>query len=181
MKKTAIKFGGETLYNLRFSLLGDVMSEYSAKVIWRLGEDSFQSRRYSRAHKWVFDGGIEVDASASPHIVPLPLSVEAAVDPEEALVAAASSCHMLFFLHYAADAGLDVESYTDNAVGTMGKLESGRIGFTRIVLSPDIAFVGVTPPDADLIGELHRKAHESCFIANTLNCPVEVVDTSAVA
>lgn len=157
------------------------MSEYTAKVVWRLNEGSFRDRRYSRAHKWVFDGGVEVDASASPHIVPLPFSVEEAVDPEEALVAATSSCHMLFFLHYAADAGLDVEKYTDHAVGTMGKMANGRIGFTRIVLSPDIEFVGVTPPDDELIRELHHKAHGSCFIANTLNCPVEVIDTPAIA
>lgn len=157
------------------------MSEYSAKVVWRLDGGSFQGRRYSRAHKWCFDGGTEVEASASPQIVPLPFSTEAAVDPEEALVAAASSCHMLFFLHYAADAGLEVEIYTDHAVGTMGKLANGRTGFTRIVLSPDIQFGGMTPPEAELIEELHRKAHESCFIANTLNCPIEVVNTAAIA
>lgn len=157
------------------------MSEYAAQVVWQLNGGSFLGRRYSRAHKWRFDGGVEVEASASPQIVPLPFSTEAAVDPEEALVAAASSCHMLFFLHYAADAGLEVEKYTDHAVGTMGKLESGRTGFTRILLNPNILFGGVTPPDADLVEELHHKAHESCFIANTLNCPVEVVNTSAIA
>lgn len=157
------------------------MSEYSAKVVWRLAEGSFQGRRYSRAHKWCFDGGAEVEASASPQIVPLPFSNEAAVDPEEALVAAVSSCHMLFFLHFAADAGLEVEMYSDHATGTLGKLASGRTGFSRIVLNPNIQFAGITPPDADLIEELHRKAHENCFIANTLNCPVEVVNTAAIA
>lgn len=152
------------------------MSEYSVQVVWRLDGGSFQGRRYSRAHKWCFDGGVEVAASASPQIVPLPFSSEAAVDPEEALVASASSCHMLFFLHYAADAGLEVESYTDNATGTMGKLDNGRIAFTRIVLNPDIVFGGESQPDAGLIRSLHHRAHESCFIANTLNCPIEVAE-----
>ena len=79
------------------------MSEYSATISWaRASDEAYVDNNYRRLHEWRFDGGTRVPASASPHIVPLPLSVADAVDPEEAFVAAPSSCHMLFFLSLAA-------------------------------------------------------------------------------
>src|ERR1700752_1483038 len=100
------------------------MAEYKATVAWQRDGAKFTDNRYSRGHRWSFDGGVEVPASSSPHVVPLPLSVEAAVDPEEAFVASLSSCHMLFFLSFAAKRGYVVESYRDEAVGTMAKNEA---------------------------------------------------------
>jgi organic hydroperoxide reductase OsmC/OhrA len=148
------------------------MGEYRATVEWA-GEGDFAGGRYSRAHHWRFDGGAEVPASASPQVVPLPFSDPAGVDPEEALVASASSCHMLWFLHLARDAGLVVTRYLDEAVGHIGKDEGGRTAFTRIVLRPRIDFAGAAP-DPEALARLHHGAHDSCFIANTLRCEVVV-------
>jgi organic hydroperoxide reductase OsmC/OhrA len=148
------------------------VGEYRATVEWS-GEGDFAAGHYSRAHVWRFDGGAEVPASASPQVVPLPFSDPAGVDPEEALIASASSCHMLWFLHLARDAGLVVTRYRDDAAGHIGKDVSGRTAFTRITLRPTIDFAGVAP-DAETLARLHHAAHDACFIANTLRCEVVV-------
>ncbi len=141
-----------------------------ATVRWRRGDEVFTDRRYSRAHEWTFDGGVTVPASASPHVVRLPFSREDAVDPEEALVAAAASCHMLTFLDFASRAGFRVDVYEDAAEGKMGARPDGRIAILSIVLRPAITFSGETRPDAATLADLHHKSHEACFIANTLAC-----------
>ena len=142
------------------------MVEYRAVVEWA-GEGDFAANRYSRAHVWRFDGGAEIPASASPQVVPLPLCDPAGVDPEEALIASASACHMLWFLHLARDAGLVVTRYLDEAAGTVGEDGRGRTAFTRI------DFAGIAP-DAATLQRLHHAAHEACFIANSLRCEVVV-------
>ena len=79
------------------------MSEYFTTLNLARGcDESYIDNKYCRGHEWAFDGGVTVQASSSPHVVPLPYSVEANVDPEEAFVASLSSCHMLFFLSIAA-------------------------------------------------------------------------------
>ncbi|MBB1487191.1 OsmC family protein [Oceanospirillum sediminis] len=148
------------------------MAEYNAVVQWQRGDQVFTDNRYSRGHEWQFDGGVTVPASSSPHIVPLPYSVEQNVDPEEAFVAALSSCHMLFFLSYAAQAGFCVDQYTDMAIGTMGADNTGKTVMTSVVLKPDVQFVG-KQPDMSQLRALHDKAHHSCFLANSVNFPVE--------
>ena len=146
---------------------------YEATVEWRAGEgESFASRRYSRAHRWLFDGGVAVPASASPLVVPAPLSDAAAVDPEEALVAALASCHMLFFLDLASRKALDVASYVDTALGLMGKREDGKVAMLAVTLRPRVELIGDADPA--LVAELHHKAHELCYIANSVNFPVTV-------
>ncbi len=125
-------------------------------------------------HQWSFDGGARVAASSSPSVVPLPYSVAEAVDPEEALVAAASSCHMLTFLYLAAKQGFVVDSYEDEAFGTMAKNAAGRIGFDRIVLRPKIAFGGTRAPTAEQLASLHHAAHSECYIANSIKCDIAV-------
>ena len=152
------------------------MAEYRATVEWR-SDGGFAEGRYSRAHQWRFDGGAIVFASASPHVVPPPLSDPAGVDPEEALIASASACHMLWFLSLAQAAGFDVASYRDEASGTLGKDDRGKIAMTRIVLDPDIVFIG-REPNADELERLHHAAHDKCFIANSLRTEI-VVGASA--
>ena len=147
------------------------MAEHLATVEWR-SDGGFREGSYSRVHSLSFDGGAEVKASASPHNVPVPMADPAGVDPEEMLVAATASCHMLWFLHLARDAGFDVASYRDEAAGRMGRLD-GRIGVTRIVLRPRIEFAGAGP-DAEALARLHHEAHERCFIANSLKSEVIV-------
>lgn len=146
------------------------MGEYLATVEWRRAP---AGEGYSRAHLWRFDGGAEVPASSSPQVLKPPLSDPAAVDPEEALVAATSSCHMLFFLALADRDGFPVLSYRDEAVGTMEKDPSGNISITRIVLRPEIRFEGAAP-DAARIEALHHEAHARCYIANSIRAEVVV-------
>ena len=125
------------------------MSEYTATVSWQRGDARFVDNRYSRAHEWKFDGGTVVPASSSPHSVPVPLSDPRGVDPEEAFVAALSSCHMLWFLSIAAKRGFAVESYEDNAVGYLEKNDAGRMAMTRVILRPAVRFSGEPVPTAD--------------------------------
>lgn len=144
---------------------------YRATVLWRRDDQSFADNKYSRAHVWRFDEGVEVPASSSPFVVPR-YSVEAAVDPEEAFVASLSSCHMLFFLSFAARAGLTIDSYEDEARGEMAKNEAGKLYVARVTLHPVIVFSGdKRPTEADIAG-LHHRAHEECFIANSVKSEV---------
>lgn len=148
------------------------MAKHLARIEWR-SDGGFESGGYSRAHVWRFDGGAEVRASASPHNVPVPKSDPAGVDPEEALIAAVASCHMLWFLSLAQAAGVAVESYADAAEGEMGRIAPGRMAMTRITLRPRIEFAGPAPDNA-LLDRLHHEAHEKCFIANSLKTEVVV-------
>ena len=148
------------------------MSHHTASIAWR-SDGGFADNSYSRRHHWRFDGGAEVIASSSPDVVPVPRSDPFGVDPEEALVASAASCHMLWFLSLAQAEGLAVESYEDEAVAEMGRTGPGKIAITKIVLRPRIAFAGAQP-DAAAIDRLHHEAHARCFIANTLSCEIIV-------
>ena len=148
------------------------MAEYKAVVVWSRAGATFVDNRYSRGHRWLFDGGIEVAASSSPHVVPVPLSVAAAVDPEEAFVASLSSCHLLWFLSIAAKRKFVVEDYRDEAVGILGKDESGRLAMTRVTLHPQAHFAGDVRPTADEVLALHHEAHEQCFIARSVRTEV---------
>jgi organic hydroperoxide reductase OsmC/OhrA len=150
------------------------MSEYFATIEWNRSGAVFTDNKYSRGHRWSFDGGVEVPASSSPHSVRLPFSVENAVDPEEALVAALSSCHMLTFLYLAAKKKFLVESYRDEAVGFMEKNAEGRLAITRVTLRPEIKFGGELIPTADELAQLHHAAHEECYIANSVKTDVRV-------
>ena len=148
------------------------MSRHVAEVDWR-ADGAFASGRYSRRHEIRFDGGATITGSSSPDVVPAPMSDPAGVDPEEALVAAVAACHMLWFLDLARRAGLDVAAYRDRAEGEMGRNAAGRTAIVRFVLRPDIAFAGPAP-EAAAIERLHHEAHQSCFIANSLNGEVVV-------
>lgn len=150
------------------------MSTYSAKLVWKVDTpETFTKGRYSRAHTWAFDGGVVVPASSSPHAVRLPFSREDAVDPEEALVAAASSCHMLSFLWVASRKGFTLESYEDDAVGDMTKNDAGKEWISKITLNPTIVWNGDAPSQEQL-AQLHHEAHEVCYIANSIKSEVVV-------
>ena len=150
------------------------MAAYSAVVQWQRGEQDFTDGKYSRGHRWEFDGGAVVAASASPHIVPLPFSVAENVDPEEAFVAAASSCHMLFYLHLAQQAGFIVDAYRDDAEGIMERNDQDRMAITRITLRPTVRYAGAEPSREDETA-LHNRAHEACFIANSVTATIETI------
>ena len=144
---------------------------YTATVTWTRGEgEPFTDNRYGRGHEWAFDGGARVRASSSPHVVPR-FSDPAGVDPEEAFVASLSSCHMLTFLHLAAKAGLVVDRYDDTAEGAMEKSAEGRFWVARVTLRPRVYWGGAAP-DAAALADLHHRAHEECFIANSVRTAV---------
>ena len=147
---------------------------YGAKIAWAREGAPFLDNRYSRGHRWEFDGGAVVPASSSPLVVPEPMSVARCVDPEEALVAAAASCHMLWFLSLAAKRRFVVERYEDEPWGVMEPDERGRVGFTRIVLRPRVEFAGEAQPSPAGLATLHGAAHDECFIANSLRAAILV-------
>ena len=149
------------------------MSDHTARITWqRAPLEAFNDNRYSRRHLVQFDGGAQVPGSSSPRIVPLPLSDASAVDPEEMFVASLASCHMLWFLSIAAERGYRVESYDDEARGTMGRNAEGRMAMTQVVLHPKVEFIGARRPDAAQLEALHHEAHEKCFIANSVKTSV---------
>src|SRR5436309_14202268 len=103
------------------------MSTYTATVCWtREDAEGFAKGQYSRAHRWVFDGGAVIRASASPHIDPAPWSDPAGGDPEEAFIASLSSCHMLFFLAFARRDGCVIDESVDAYVGLLATCGCGR-------------------------------------------------------
>jgi organic hydroperoxide reductase OsmC/OhrA len=150
------------------------MSEHKAIVSWQRSGPDFLKGKYSREHTWTFDGGVTVPASPSPAVVPLPYSNPAHVDPEEAFVAAISSCHMLTFLFLASKAGFEVNSYTDDAVGRMTKNEHGVPWVSSVTLNPKIAYGGAKLPQPEDEKKLHHLAHEQCFIANSVKTEIRV-------
>ena len=151
------------------------MGQYRAEVHWQRQEgEVFTDNKYSRGHEWKFDGGVSVPASSSPSVVRLPFSVEAAVDPEEALVASLASCHMLFFLFFAAKNGFVVEEYRDHAFGVMGKGEDGKIFMKKVTLVPRPRFAGDKQPSRAQIDEMHHQSHDQCYIANSVKTEVVI-------
>jgi organic hydroperoxide reductase OsmC/OhrA len=150
------------------------MSSYTATVRWRrAGEGDFAKGQYSRAHTWEFDGGVTVPASASPHIVPAPWSDAGGVDPEEAFIASLSSCHMLFFVDFARRDGWIVDEYVDEAEGVIEKRGDGKMWMSRVTLHPRVSWGG-EQPDESVIADLHHRAHDACFIANSVTTEVTV-------
>jgi organic hydroperoxide reductase OsmC/OhrA len=149
--------------------------EYRATVEWKRRDVAFVDNKYSRGHVWRFDAGVEVLASSAPASVPLPYSVAAAVDPEEALVAATSSCHMLFFLDFAAKQGFVVDRYLDEAICSMSRNDHDKLYVSEIVLSPpDVTFGGSKQPSEYELDALHHRAHEECYIANSVKAQIIV-------
>ena len=153
------------------------MSQYKATISWRRGNQSFLDDAYSRGHEWTFDGGLTVPASASPDIVPSPKSIAENIDPEEAFVASLSSCHMLFFLSLAAKKGITVDQYIDVATGIMEQRPDGKTAMTQVTLRPEATYSGNVVADSAQLEALHHRAHELCFIANSVltEIVVEVV------
>ena len=146
--------------------------QYTSKILWNRNGALFSDNRYSRKHLWQFDGGVEVPASSSPQVVRLPLSEAAAVDPEEAFVASLASCHMLWFLDIAARGGFIIDSYVDDAVGTLAKNSDGKFAMTIVTLKPHVIFSGDKRPSHEDIQRMHHKAHDECFIATSVKSEV---------
>jgi organic hydroperoxide reductase OsmC/OhrA len=150
------------------------MNTYSADLLWERGEADFTGKRYSRRHLVRFDGGARTQWSASPQHVPAPWSDAAAIDPEEAFVAALASCHMLWFLALAAQQGFTVDRYADQPTGVMERNAAGRLAMTVVTLRPDVQFSGGLRPSDTVLAQLHERAHEECYLANSVRTEVRV-------
>lgn len=146
------------------------MSEHRVTVRWDRTSPDFSYDTYNREHTWTFPGGQSLDASSAPEYQ----GDATCANPEEALAAAVSSCHMLTFLAIAARKRYTVEYYTDNAVAVLEKNADGAVVVTRVELNPSVSFSGPTTPSPEEITALHEKAHQHCFIANSIKCEVVV-------
>ncbi len=149
-------------------------AHHHAFVEWSREGAAFRGQRYSRVHRWRFDGGTELRASSSPHVVKGPNSDPSAVDPEEGFLAAVSSCHMLWFLSVAADKGYVVEHYNDQPSGAMSAVSGGRQALTHVVLRPEVKFSPETPCAQAQLETLHHEAHSECFLASVLRYPLRI-------
>jgi organic hydroperoxide reductase OsmC/OhrA len=148
------------------------LSTYRATVEWRCDGD-FAARRYSRVHQIRFDGGLTVPGTAGPANVNPRYSMDGAMDPEQAFVASLSACHMLWFLDLAARAGFVAATYRDEADGTLAPGPDGKQAMTRVTLRPRIDWTGAAPT-AEALADLHQRAHEECFIANSVKSDVVI-------
>lgn len=155
--------------------------KHRAEIRWT-AEGDVAKGTYSRAHTWHVDGGLTVPASASPHIVPPPYSDPSAIDPEEALIASVSACHMLWFLDLARRDGFAAASYHDNAVGRMAKNDQGQDWIAEITLNIRVTWT-VDSPDRATHSALHHAAHRACFIANSVRSKIvtNILDDAAPA
>jgi len=148
------------------------MGTYTAEINWARCGQEFLGNRFSRRHTMRFDGGVEVPGSSSPHVMPAPYSDPSAVDPEEMFVASLSSCHMLWFLIFAVKRGFVVDHYADSALGVMEKNTQGKLAMTMVTLRPRVAFSGEKLPTRAEVDHMHHRAHEECFIANSVKTEV---------
>jgi len=149
--------------------------KYTATVSWaRSANEVFIDGKYSRVHQWLFDGGMRFNASASPSVVPFPMSDASVIDPEEAFIASLSSCHMLFFLSFCARQKYIVARYHDNAEGMLGKGEDGKEQMLSVTLYPKVEFEGDQSPSGEVLAHLHELAHENCFIANSVKTKIKI-------
>lgn len=155
--------------------------KYTATIEWaKSGDETFVDGKYSRVHQWRFDGGLQVHASSSPHIVPLPMSNPAFVDPEEAFVASLASCHLLFFLSYCSKKKYVVAHYEDHAEGILDVGPDGKQQMTVVTLRPQVIFEGDHIPSQQTIDELHELSHESCFIAASVKTKIAIESKVAI-
>jgi len=143
------------------------MSQHKATVEWKRQGD-FAYETYSRMHEWRFDSGIEVPGRANPGNIPKTAPSSPGIDPEEAFIASLSSCHMLWFLHLAQNRKFVVERYVDEALGVLDKN-----WMSKVTLRPRVTFSGNAPTAEEHLA-LHHKAHERCFIANSVKSEVAV-------
>ena len=150
------------------------MSQHLATIRWSRSGPDFAKGKYSREHTWTFDGGVTVPASPSPAVVPAPWSNAASVDPEEAFVASIASCQLLTFLWLASREAFQADSYEDNSVGVMTKNDRGVPWVSAVTLCPRITWSGEKLPAPADVESLHCRAHEECFIANSVKTAITV-------
>jgi organic hydroperoxide reductase OsmC/OhrA len=170
LNRNELCLSGRSICEFRRAPYRESMSEHKVTLSWNRGEAPFEYQKYPRNHTWKFDGGQEMQATAAPAYLGDPKNV----DPEEAFVAALSSCHMLTLLAIACKQKFVLDEYVDEAVGHMEKNAEGKMAITRVTLKPKITWSGEKQPSAQELEKLHHAAHDNCFIANSVKCEVNV-------
>ncbi len=140
------------------------MSEHKVKISWQNKGTDFTYSAYDRTHTWEFEGGKTIQASAAPEY----MGKIDFINPEEALVASLSSCHMMTFLFVCSKKKIIVETYEDQSIAILAKNSTNKMAITEVYLRPKISFRGENQPTREMIDLLHEKAHEECFIANSV-------------
>ncbi|PRY71430.1 OsmC family protein [Halomonas ventosae] len=146
------------------------MSVHQSAIRWQRNPHEADANTYSRNHQVTLNGGQQLNVSASAEFK----GDSSYADPEQMLVSAVSSCHMLFFLAIADFQGYQVESYHDDPVGHLERNDKKGMEVTRIVLSPSITFGGDNIPNQDAISRIHAGAHRNCFIRNSITAEVTI-------
>ena len=149
------------------------MSVHEATIEWRRVTPDFEYATYDRGHWLEFGEDIRIPGTAARANIPPTAPLSPGIDPEQAFVASLSSCHMLWFLHLACTAKLVVDHYVDRAAGVLERNAEGRMAMTRVTLKPSVSFSGTQPSEAD-VRALHERAHEECFIANSVKSAVAI-------
>lgn len=145
------------------------MSEHKVEVAWYNTQDDFSYLVYNRTHTWKTEAGVEILASSAIEFLGNP----GFINPEDALVASLSSCHMLTFLAIASRKRLVVQSYVDHAVGFLEKNSKGKLAVARVILYPKVVF-RETEVTSEILKNIHQLSHEECFIANSVLTVVEI-------
>ena len=140
------------------------MSIHKVKINWKNEKEDFSYFAYDRTHTWEFEGGKIMKASAAPEY----MGAIEYINPEEALAAALSSCHMMSFLYVASKKKFVLESYEDDSEALLEKNANNKMAITKMYLKPKVTFRGENQPDKAAIDALHHLAHEECFIANSV-------------
>ncbi|MFO0028312.1 MAG: OsmC family protein [Pseudomonadota bacterium] len=151
------------------------MSEHRIRLEWAREGAPFERNNYRREHRIIYAGGQAIDASAAPGYG----GRESHVDPEQQLLGALSSCHMLTFLAVAANRGYVVDAYEDDAVAMLGRTDTGTTAFTAATLRPRIRFAAPGAPAPEDLAKLHERAHRACFVANSLRTAVTIEPRAA--
>lgn len=146
------------------------MSEHSVRLEWKATPHAEQSGTYSRDHLARYSSGVSVPVSAAVGY----LGNSELADPEQLLVNALASCHMLYFLAICEGSGYTVNTYEDTAVGKVSKGPDGAFWVSEIRLHPKATFSSQKQPDRNALERLHHRAHKGCFIANSIKTPVSI-------
>ncbi len=142
--------------------------KYSTEINWtgNLGEGTSDYRSYDRSYTVSIDGKPDLQGSADPSF----RGDQSKWNPEELFLASLSACHMLWYLHLCSDEGIQVISYKDQAMGVMDELDNGSGKFAEVTLHPQIKISD--SDNQEKARQLHSRANEMCFIANSCNFPV---------
>lgn len=148
--------------------------QYVSHVNWVRHDAAFNPKQYPRTHHITFGSGTAFDASSAPEF----LGDATLPNPEELFTASLASCFMLTFLYSAALKGIIIDTYASEAIGTLAKDENGKMAMTEVIIKPTITYHDNQKPEQSVLDELFKKAHDNCFISNSVKTKVIIQATN---